>query len=467
MTPELFQENPYGICQLDPSGACVRGNSAFEKLTGYPLQELLGMDLRKLAHEDDMDKLVRQWNEFKVKQERSTMKFRLRQKDGVIIVVHVTLIPARSSDFRGTYVVFENRTYEWELENTLKKTQELLNRSQSITELGTWEFDPSRQGSFWSDEMFRMFGIENTGFIKYEKMVERIHPEDREQFVEVKRKLLAGEPWDTEFRVVHPDGEVRTLQTRRTRFIDQNGQLRMIGTTQDITEQKRLQDLTLQSEKLRVVGELAAGLAHEIRNPLTVVQGFLQVLHTNTENKDRYHNLIRESLQQIEFITEQLLAVCRPLAMQFQRRNLVTVVQKAASFISSEASARNVTMHVDANPSHYILCNEKQLQQAFLNLFKNAIEAMPQGGEISVNFNSDERNVTIQFADDGEGIPTAILPRVFDPFYTTKATGTGLGLLITERIIENHGGSIEIDSNVGCGTTVRCTLPLDVEYSLQ
>jgi signal transduction histidine kinase len=218
--------------------------------------------------------------------------------------------------------------------------------------------------------------------------------------------------------------------------------------------------LLVTSEKLAVVGELAAGMAHEIRNPLTSLKGFLQLLKTTTSGvNDQYYDIMQGELNRIELISSEMLVLGRPQAINFRLHLLSGILRNLIMLLDTQAIIRNVRIDLYDEPELQLFCDEHQVKQAFINLIKNAIEAMPNGGQLTITTRAIENAIQIEFTDDGVGIPSEVLQRLGEPFMTTKSDGTGLGLMVTKRIIQNHHGTIQISSEVGTGTHVVVKLP--------
>ncbi|WP_281885437.1 ATP-binding protein [Paenibacillus sp. YYML68] len=232
----------------------------------------------------------------------------------------------------------------------------------------------------------------------------------------------------------------------------------MIG--QDISERKRAEEMLIRSEKLSIVGQLAAGVAHEIRNPLTSLKGFVQLMQTRVQGFDHYFNIMKEELDRINFIVSEFLVIAKPQSIAYEPSNAESIVLSTVMLLGGQAAGRNVEIEVDTEPNlPPIICNENQIKQVFINVLNNSIDSMNEGGTIRIELRRlDDRRVLLRFMDEGCGIPEDRLPKLGEPFYTTKEKGTGLGLMVTFRIIEDHGGEMKIYSQVGVGTTVEIVL---------
>jgi signal transduction histidine kinase len=220
----------------------------------------------------------------------------------------------------------------------------------------------------------------------------------------------------------------------------------------------------LRADKLATIGELAAGAAHEIRNPLTAVKSSLQYLETKSQDEKakKLLNTALEETGRIEEILSGLLSFSRPTDIKKERLDLLENLEESLELISFQARKQKIKITREfPSSSIYLNGDRSQLKQLFLNLFLNSLQAMTEGGELKLGLSSpDSRNVLIAVSDTGKGIPEENLDRVFDPFFTTKKSGTGLGLSICYGIVKSHGGEIEVRSKVGQGATVLIKIPL-------
>lgn len=224
---------------------------------------------------------------------------------------------------------------------------------------------------------------------------------------------------------------------------------------------KMIKKLTHLSEKYAVAGQLVAGIAHEIRNPITAIKGFLQLLNReDTENKV-YFEIIDSEIERIEVILRELMILAKPNQMAYEKVNIKQLLDQVMILMEPQSLLNNIQMVKKNNFTNlWVMGDENQLKQVFINYIKNAIEAMPEGGHLKINGNVNDKNiVTIQIQDEGCGIPETNLEKIGEPFFTTKENGTGLGMLVSQQIIEEHKGSIEIMSNKE-GTIITVKLPL-------
>ncbi|MDR0137046.1 ATP-binding protein [Metabacillus idriensis] len=235
----------------------------------------------------------------------------------------------------------------------------------------------------------------------------------------------------------------------------------------DVTEKKAEEVALFQQEKLKVAGQMAAGVAHEIRNPLTVIQGFLQMMDEKKEIIDpHYTKIMLEELKRMNSIVSEFLILSKPQAVHEKEINMRKLIDSMIRFFATESALKNVGIEFRCNGElPPVKGDENQLKQVLINLLKNAFDAMSEGGKIMVDANADNETVKIKISDQGPGIPADMISQVTKPFFTTKEKGTGLGLVITEKIIRQHKGNLTIISQKGKGTAVLITFP--VSHSLK
>jgi len=219
------------------------------------------------------------------------------------------------------------------------------------------------------------------------------------------------------------------------------------------------------ADKLATIGELAAGAAHEIRNPLTAIQSSLQYLSTKIQaekEKKLLTNALKET-RRINEILSALLSFSRPSDVKKEKNNIIEILEDSLDLISIQAKKYKIKISRDYPTTPILLNSDKaQLKQLFLNILLNSAQAMKEGGELKIEVQpKDNHKILVTVTDTGEGIPEDKLDNIFNPFFTTKRGGTGLGLSICYGIIESHQGEIEVKSKANQGTTVLITLPLN------
>lgn len=235
----------------------------------------------------------------------------------------------------------------------------------------------------------------------------------------------------------------------------------------DNTEKAAMEEQLRKSETLNVIGELAAGIAHEIRNPMTALKGFIQLLESSIKKEHAmYYQVITAELKRIDSIINEFLLLAKPQAIKFQKKDIRQIMRETIDLLHAHAVLHNVqflTKYDEDLPP--LFCEPNQLKKVFINLIKNAIEVMPKGGNISVEVKKLENNrAYISIQDEGTGISKEKIKKLGEPFYTTKERGTGLGLMVSYKIIEEHQGTIKIESEEGRGSIFHIILPLNFKH---
>ena len=297
------------------------------------------------------------------------------------------------------------------------------------------------------------YGLNMQAFSRWE--------EGERSFEAILHSVGNGKVWTGELESRAKNGDTYWESVKIIPIKDDHGQLiHFVKLSENISERKNAEEMLRKTEMLSAVGQMAAGIAHEIRNPLTALKGFTKLISNAGDSKSSYIGIMLDELDRIEQIVGELLVLAKPQAVDFANKELGPIVQDVLMLLESQANLGGVEMHSELQEGLRVLCVENQLKQVFINLLKNAMEAMPKGGHIHVQavLSSDNR-IVVQFADNGAGIPESKLAKLGEPFYSTKEKGTGLGLMVSHKIIENHQGSIAFQSKEGAGTTVTIELP--------
>jgi two-component system, sporulation sensor kinase A len=258
-----------------------------------------------------------------------------------------------------------------------------------------------------------------------------------------------------------PNGEFKTFDVIKVPLFHSNHERKgLVIIGRDISQQKIAEEMLLRKEKLSVVGELAAGIAHEIRNPLTSIKGFIQLLEENEHVSEHYLKVMSSEMDRINQIVGELLILSKPQMREYQSFDMSDVLRYVVKIMGHEALLKGITLNIQLPSSPiYVFGDKNQCIQVFINIIKNAIESMNEG-EIDVDWKIRNESIHIIIEDEGTGIPPDRLKRLGEPFFTLKEKGMGLGLTISQKIIEDHKGSLQIDSEVNKGTKVEVTFPV-------
>ncbi|MEM5018101.1 ATP-binding protein [Metabacillus indicus] len=271
---------------------------------------------------------------------------------------------------------------------------------------------------------------------------------------------MSGSVSRSEEQIPQPDGSFKTFDTIKVPLFNDDGSRKaLVVIGRDITQMKEAEDRLQKAEKLSVVGGLAASVAHEIRNPLTSLKGFVQLMNKNDSVNKLYYEIMENELDRINEIVGELLVLAKPQNIRFTKTNVSKLMCNVISLLESQANMYgvNIVFQSDAGMNE-IDCEPNQLKQVFINIIKNSIEAGSK--TISISLFEEGGSARIMIEDDGEGMEEERLKRLGEPFYSVKEKGTGLGLTVSYRIIQSHGGTITYSSKVGEGTKVVIDLPV-------
>ncbi|MCL6633038.1 MAG: PAS domain-containing protein [Alicyclobacillus herbarius] len=272
--------------------------------------------------------------------------------------------------------------------------------------------------------------------------------------------------WETHGKIRHVLVDTYPLQS----YGDRPGG--MLVMMKDLGNLTKLEQNMQKTEKLATVGKIAAGIAHEIRNPLTTVKGFLQMLGEcltakGLQEETAYIQLIMDEIHRVNNLVTELLLLAKPRQTQKERCMIVSILKDLEPMIAADALLRGVEFTQDLGASlegAWIWADAAMLKQLFMNLAKNALEAMESGGRLGIRAKVEGQWLRVDVSDTGPGIPYYQTDKIFDAFFTTKDKGTGLGLPICQRIVNDHGGTIRVFSK-GFGATFSVFLPIQQELS--
>jgi signal transduction histidine kinase len=233
-------------------------------------------------------------------------------------------------------------------------------------------------------------------------------------------------------------------------------------TTADL---RKTEAQLIRSEKLAALGQLAAGIAHEIRNPLTSINILIHSLTENFPSENAHREdlqVIEEEIRRINEIVDQFLRFAKPASPLFEKTNLIPIFEEILQLLRPQIERGKIKVKKEFEPLPLITVDKEQVKQVILNLLLNAVQAMPKGGHLTLRGQASEsdRWIRLSIQDSGIGIPGEDLNKLFDPFFSTKEGGVGLGLSIAHRIIDQHHGKIEVESAPGKGTLLMVWLPI-------
>ena len=373
--------------------------------------------------------------------------------------------------------ITETRKLELEVEEFAGR-QRAIDEAANRAELGIFilqDHDGVEARFRYANEAFsRITGFESSELMR-KGLADLVHPESLEETMERHRLRQGGETLDQarEFKMVRKDAIPITAYVSFA-LSTHEGRVATIGFLRDVTERKKAEKALWRSQRLASIGRLAAEIAHEINNPLTSVLTFCKltnnILQQDPFPTDRvselrnYISYLNSETERCANISRNLLDFSRQSEIEIRENDIHDILDRTLSILRHRAGLDEIEIRTAyASELPFLSCDFKRLQQAFVNILWNAIEAMPEGGRLTVatSFDKDKDEVEIQISDTGAGIPEEDVERIFEPFFTTKADGkgVGLGLSVAYGIIRQHQGELHIQSKVGEGTQFTIQLP--------
>ncbi|MBM7591293.1 PAS domain-containing sensor histidine kinase [Brevibacillus fulvus] len=430
--------------------------------TGYAPENLIDHFLYEFIHPEDLDVLFKLDPSRILRDEVFLLTYRFRIKDGTYkwFETSCKLVDNSAAESAQQFImvsrdITERRNAEEKLRQNEERYRNLVENSPDPVIIFL------RDRLVFSNQAgIKLLGAENLSELLGKSLCDFMDSSSHERIREMFKELQQGREMELiEQKLVSLDGRVIDVELKGISTF-YYGEPAVHLLVRDISERKKTQELLQNSEKLTLVGQLAAGIAHEIRNPLTALKGFLQLMQKNEQHKQEYYSIMSSELTRIEMIVSELLVLAKPQTRYFQLRDVAPLIRQVVTLLDTEAIMKKVQIVTKFEQSlPMIRCDENQLKQAFINFLKNGIESMPNGGEMIIEVRKSADEVEICFIDQGCGIPAEMISRLGEPFFTTKESGTGLGMMVSNKIIQNHQGTIQFISKYGEGTTVIVALP--------
>ncbi|MDD5245847.1 MAG: ATP-binding protein [Candidatus Omnitrophica bacterium] len=460
----------------DPEARVIFCNNKAERLMLRTKQEMLGNDLFGMLYQEDID----------VKQQMlkavfdDVVKFqRSNTFDGLISVFgdvqrliswQISPVLSPSQETEGVLFVGVDVTRMREREDSHKKIDETIkNIFADIKEYALYVSNLDGNITYYGMGSEAMFGWNRNEIIF--KHVSLLHPEDEAKgklSLILERVRVSGKHEEPEIQLKRKNGETFPVILTVLQYLDADSKVSgYLFIAKDITERKKIEYQMFQSEKLAAIGQLAAGMAHEINNPLFVISGRLEMLSKKHEFFRRIKNsdlkIINQQAERIRKLVDRVLLFARYKPINEVKLDINSVIEGVLPLLSYQKilGAKIEIIKDLAAGVLPVRGDQNQLEEVFINLFLNACQAMPQGGKLTIKTsNLGDHHVEIRISDTGCGIPEKNLKNIFMPFFSTKSTGTGLGLSICHNIISNHNGSVEVESVENKGTTFVIKFPV-------
>ncbi|MCB9990381.1 MAG: PAS domain-containing protein [Rhodospirillales bacterium] len=465
-------------------GTFSRVNTAFNEIMGYSDEELRQKTFIDLVHPDERahvrNCLYGLMHEDSGDGQIIDFEARVITKDGTV----------RWAEWRqkrsGTviYTVGRDVTAIKQHEGTLSRQEQMLREAQAIGHMGHWHWIVGAEDIVWSDEIYRIFGVEKDGFVPtLDNLNTMLHRRDLGRLMQAfQRAIIEQNNYEMDFRIIRPDDEVRYIRCEGKCEFDEDGEVTaLFGIMQDITEhtlhERQLKEAKDAAERAYAAKtQFLANMSHELRTPLNAIIGFSEMMQRQllgpigTEKYLDYIAGIRESGEHLLDLISDILDMSKIEAgkyeLDLEELNAAKVIRLAVHMMEGRAQDARIKITIDiVNEDLQIVCDRRAFMQILLNLLSNAVKFTDPGGDVRIECIERDDYISIKVHDTGIGIPANKIKCITNPFeqaashYTREHEGTGLGLSITKDLVELHGGSMHIDSTVGVGTSVTIRLP--------
>jgi PAS domain S-box-containing protein len=450
-------------------GVVTSWNAAAERIFGYTAEEMIGQPIFRLIPEDrhdaERDLLERLRRGESVELDEAE---RIR-KDGQPIWISLSVSPVRDAEGRliGAASIKRDVTQRRRAEAELRRHQDQLRLAYRAARIGAWHWDVASRQLTWDEGLRQLYGLRPEDQVNdLAGFIARVHPDDRGRVeTSFQRALERAGELAQEYRIAWPSGEVRWLADLGQVGTDAEGRpMHGSGICLDITERRAAEERLRESHRLQAAGQLAGGIAHEANNQMSVVLGAAHFLLRRKDLPEAAAadvELIRRAAERTATITQQLLAFSRRQLLRPENVDLNELIRTAEPLLRrSLGEARRLVIRPGAVPG-MVRADRNQLEQVLLNLILNARDAMPGGGEVTIETGGEGRAAVLTVRDTGLGMDPETLRRAFEPFFTTKEVGqgTGLGLSVVHGIVSQSGGQIHAESAPGAGSTFTLRFP--------
>ncbi len=494
----LIENLREGIWVIDKDSYTTFVNPRMAEMLGYTTDEMIGKHLFSFMDKRGVE-IARGLVNRRKRGIKEQHDFEFLRKDGTRL--YATLATGPIFDSKGNYsgaiagVVDISRRKR--AEDALRLSEERYSLAQRVANIGSWDWDIPTGSLQWSEKIEPMFGFGQGEFGgTYEAFLECVHPEDRQHVVySVNACIEKGRDYDIEHRIVQPDGTIRWVSETGNVIRDENNKaIRMLGVVQDITERKHAGEVLKRdketferlvserthelfktkaeldkAKRLSDLGTLAATVAHELRNPLVVIKTALYNIRKKRKSSsiDKHLDNIEKKVSESSQIINNLLGYSRIKIPSYERIQIYDILNECIASTKRRFYKQNVSIvkRFKSTKKKLIEADPLQIREVFNNILTNAHQSVSnKKGKIEISERDDGKgSIEIGFKDNGMGIDKEDLERIFEPFFTRKSKGTGLGLTVCNELVKLHGGKIDIESKKGKGTTVTVSLPIKGE----
>jgi PAS domain S-box-containing protein len=462
---------PQIVFEIDESGNLQFMNRAAFAATGCTEEDFRrGLNAFQMFAQEDHDRAMQGIRRTLTGETIGGREFTVLRRDGTTFPVIVYTAPilreGKTVGVRGIAIdITERKRAEEELRSAKERLDYVITSNPAVIVTGKPHSDLADfDTTYMSSNLVSMLGYEPEQFTKDPKFWERhVHPDDLRHALSQLPRLFKEGHVGYDYRFLHKDGTYRWVHEEVRAIPDSTGKpVEVIGYWTDITQQKLMEQELVRSQRFATIGETAAMVGHDLRNPLQGMTGAVHYLKTKEDSKlskegKEMLQLIQEDIGRSDKIINDLLEYSRELRLELSETNVKSITEDALTKVKIPKGVRVVNSTKNQPPMKLDL---EKMRRAFLNIIQNAVDAMPDGGTLTIANTRSDDNVHITFKDTGEGMTTEALAKIWSPLFTTRAKGMGFGMPIAKRLVEAHGGSISVETELGKGSTFTVTLPI-------
>ncbi len=450
----LVDKFPHGLALINHNWEVTYANPKMEEITGVSFFQNYYRKLWDVFPIHEHYHFFQQY--LRAMETQETMEFEgylSETKTDVQVTVHPT-------DLGITVFVQDITEYKRHLQALRESEDRFALLANNIKDV-FWISQPDFKRLHYVSPSFQeMFGISRQeAFHDPEVLIKNVREPDQANLRAALNEMATKE-CEVEYRIKGTGQKTKWIRTKGFP-VEYNGDLYVLGIHEDVTECKEMLDLKEKSQQLSTITQMSAGIAHEIKNPLTAIKGFLQIGAANPELRDNYQEIILDEVNRIEAIVQDFMMLSKPKSsLQLEQVDPEQLVSYVLRLLEPEANEKQIYLLLDCDPIQDTFETEpKRLNQILINLVKNAIDAVDLGGEVRVSIRMSSTKLTLSVRDNGPGLTPQELAKIGEPFFTTKEKGTGLGVMVTKKIVSDLNGEISYESQKGGGTTVTVSLP--------
>jgi len=441
---KAFHSNPAAMAITTLDGYYIDVNKSFINVTGFNRVELLGRSSVKLGIWFDVDERTRYGKEILSNGAIYDVEFKFRKKAGEVRTGLLSVELIDISGERCFLSLFSDITESKQMQAALRRAQrdkEII--LESISELVVYH-DPNMIIKWANKSAGKSGGMTAAQLVGLHCYEVWYHREDPCPGCPVKKSLASGKFEERE--TIGPDGSIWLVKAYPV--IEKDAIVGIVEVARDVTERRQVQIEMARFERLNLIGQMAAGIGHEVRNPMTTVHGFLQLLKGKEKCNDYigYFDLMLEELDRANSIITQFLSLAKKKPEKKQMHNLNSILQTISPLIQADAYSLDKQLILQLNSIPDLILDDKEIRQLIFNLARNGLEAMQPGGSLTIKTYVEGQEVVLAFQDQGTGIEPEVFSKLGTPFFTTKDNGTGLGLAVCYSIVARHNARMNAES---------------------